>query len=93
MHVILAVLASATSVALLGWLGLHDPKRVRAQDGEAAVRERLSTRQRRLLALGAAMPGVLLVLSGWWSSAVMWIGASVTLLWLWVLWLSRPRRQ
>lgn len=91
MRVMLAVLAIAASVVLLGWIGLRDPKRVRAQDGEAALRKPFTPRQRRLLALGAAMPGLLLMLSGWWSSAVMWIGATVTLIWLWVLWLARPR--
>lgn len=92
MRVVLALLAIAVSVALLGWIGLHDPKRVRAQDGEAALREPFTPRQRRLLALGAALPGLLLMLSGWWSSAVMWIGATVTLIWLWVLWLARLRK-
>lgn len=92
MHMILALLAVMASVALLGWIGLRDPKRVRAQDGEAAVRKPLTTRQRRLLALGAAVPGLLLMLSGWWSSSIMWMGATATLLWLWVLWLARPVR-
>ena len=91
MHVLLALLAIAVSVAVLGWIGVRDPKRVRAQEGEAAIHRPLTTRQRRLLGLVAALPGLLLVLSGWWSSATMWIGATITLLWLWVLWLARPR--
>jgi hypothetical protein len=92
MRVMLAWLAVAASVTLLGWLALRDAKRIRSQDGEAALRTPLTSRQRRLLALGAVSPGVLLMLSGWWSSTIMWLGASVTLAWLWVVWLSRTRR-
>lgn len=94
MHVSLALLAIAVSVAVLALIGLRDPKRVRTQDGEMAIRRLLTTRQRRLLALSATAPGLLLLLmlSGWWSSAMMWMGATVTLLWLGVLWMARPQR-
>ena len=57
MHILLALLAIAVSVALLGWIGVRDPKRVHSQDGEAAIHRPLTTRQRRLLGLVAAMPG------------------------------------
>lgn len=90
MNVLLALLAIAVSVTVLGWIGVRDPKRVHSQYGEAAIHRPLTTRQRRLLGLVAAMPGLLLMLSGWWSSAVIWIGATITLLWLLVLWLARP---
>jgi hypothetical protein len=93
MRLVLAILAIAASVALLAWIGLRDPKRLAAQEGETAARRAFSTRQRKLLALGAAVPGLLLMFSGWSSSAMMWMGATVTLLWLWVLWLARPRTQ
>jgi hypothetical protein len=88
MRLLLAVLAIVTSVLLLAWIGLHDPKRV-AATGEAGRRS-LSTGQRRALALGAVVPGVLLILTGWWSAAMMWMGATVIVLWLWVLRVS-PR--
>ena len=91
MRLVLAVLAIATSVVLLGWIGLHDPKRVAAQ-GETD-RRALSTRQRRALALGAVVPGLLLIFTGWWSAAMMWMGATVILLWLWVLRLSGKTLQ
>lgn len=91
MRLLLAVLAIATSVALLGWIGLHDPKRVAAQ-GEAG-RRAFSTRRRRALALGAVVPGLLLIFTGWWSAAMMWMGATVILLWLWVLRLSGKTLQ
>jgi hypothetical protein len=39
MHVLLALLAIAVSVAILGWTGLRDAKRMYAQDGDAAVEE------------------------------------------------------
>jgi hypothetical protein len=87
MRLVLAVLAIVASVVLLGWIALHDPKRLAAQG--VADRPTLGTRQRRVLALSAVVPGLLLMLSGWWSSAMMWMGATVILLWLWVLWLSR----
>jgi hypothetical protein len=93
MRGMLALLAIAVSVTLIGWIALRDPKRVRAQDDESALRAPLTSRQRRLLALAAATPGPLLMLGGWWSSTIMWIGATVTLAWLWVVWLSRTRRS
>jgi hypothetical protein len=92
MQVLLAILAIAASVVLLGRIALRDPKRMRAQVGEPA-RTPLTARQRRLLAFGAALPGLALVFGGWASSAVMWLGGTVTLAWLWVLWLSRPRKS
>ena len=91
MRLLLAVLAIATSVVLLGWIGLHDPKRAAAQ-GEAGRRP-LSTRQRRILAFGAVLPGLLLIVTGWWSATMMWMGATVILLWLWVLRLSGKSSQ
>jgi hypothetical protein len=91
MRLVLAVLAIVASVVLLGWIALHDPKRVAAQG--AADRKTLSTRRRRVLAVGAVVPGLLLILSGWWSSAMLWMGATVILLWLWVLWLSSRTTQ
>jgi hypothetical protein len=87
MRIVLAASAIVASAVLLGWIALHDPKRLAGQG--AADRQTLSTRQRRVLALSAVVPGLLLILSGWWSSAMMWMGATVILLWLWVLWLSR----
>lgn len=93
MRVLLATLAIAGSVALLGSIALRDPKRMRAQEGEAPARTPFTTRQRRLLALAAAAPGIALMLSGWWSSTILWIGGTVTLAWLWVVWLSRQRVQ
>ena len=93
MRVLAAALAVAMSVALLGWMGLRDPKRMHAQHRDGIARAPLDSRQRRWLALGAVMPGFALMLSGWWSSAVLWLGATVTLLWLWVLWLARPAKS
>ena len=91
MQIVFALLAIATSTLLLGWIGLRDEKRLRVQDGESALRRAFTTSQRRLLALAALAPGVLLIASGWGSSAVLWLGGTVTLAWLWVLWLGRPR--
>jgi hypothetical protein len=93
MQIALSALAAAISALLLAWIGLRDAKRLRVQDGEPASRQALTPERRRLLALVAALPGVLLLASGWWSSAVMWLGGTVTLAWLCVLWLARPRRQ
>ena len=92
MQISLALLAVATSTLLLGWIGVRDAKRLRTQHGDSTTRQPFTTLQRRLLALAAAAPGVLLIASGWSSSAVMWLGGTVTLVWLWVLWLARPRR-
>jgi len=89
MRVILALLAVAVSVAVIGFIALRDPKRLRVHHGEAANQMALSARQRQLLTLIAVMPGLLLTLTGWWSAAVMWVGATVTLLWLFSLLLSR----
>ena len=91
MQITLALLALATSTLLLGWIGLRDAKRLRVQDGESASRRAFTTARRRVLALAALAPGVLLIACGWSSSAVMWLGGTVTLAWLWVLWLARPR--
>ena len=91
MQIALSGLAIAISALLLAWIGWRDAKRLRVQHGEPASRQALTTERRRLLALVAAVPGVLLLASGWWSSAVMWLGGTVTLAWLWVLWLARPR--
>jgi hypothetical protein len=91
MRVILALAAVTASVTVLGWIALRDPKRMRSHESAVALRAPLTSRQRRLLALGALAPGLLLMLSGWWSSAIMWIGGTVTLAWLWVIWLSRTR--
>jgi len=91
MQIALSGLAIAISALLLAWIGLRDSKRLRVQHGEPASRESFTTGRRRLLALTAAVPGVLLFATGWWSSAVMWLGGTVTLAWLWVLWLARPR--
>lgn len=85
MRGVLAVLAVATSTFMLGWIGLRDARRLAAQEGEAAARTALGPKQRGLLALGAVLPGLLLMLSGWWSSTMMWMGATVILLWLWVV--------
>ena len=90
MRLVFAMLAVAVSVALLGWIGLRDEKRLRSRGGEEAARKSLNTRQRQLFACGAAVPGLVLMTSGWWSSAMLWMGGTVVLLWLWVLWLSRP---
>jgi hypothetical protein len=90
MQVALALLAIATSTLLLAWIGWRDPKRLRAQHGDATSTAPFTSRQRRLLALAALGPGVLLLACGWLSSAVMWLGGTVTLVWLWVLWLARP---
>lgn len=93
MRVIFALMAVAVSVAMLGWIGLRDEKRLRSQAGAEAARKALNTRQRQLFALGAAVPGLVLMVSGWWSSLLLWIGVTVVLLWFWVLWLSRPSRM
>jgi hypothetical protein len=87
-----ALLAIAASVGVLGYIAVRDPKRLRAQEGEEEARRALSDSQRRALALAALAPGLLLMLSGWWSSVMIWTGATVVVTWLWVLWLSRPRR-
>jgi hypothetical protein len=92
MQIVLALLSAAISTLLLAWMGLRDPKRMRAQHDEAAAPPPFTSHHRRLLALAATAPGILLVASGWLSSAVMWLGATVTLVWLWVLWLARPSR-
>jgi hypothetical protein len=81
MQIALSALAAAISALLLAWIGLRDAKRLRVQDGEPASRQALTPERRRLLALVAALPGVLL------------LGGTVTLAWLCVLWLARPRRQ
>ena len=91
MPLLLAVLAAAASATLLGWMAWRDPKRLRAQDAPGNMRVPFTKAQRRALALGATVPGLLLAMSGWWSSSVMWLGATVTLLWVWVLWLARTR--
>jgi len=91
MRVLLAWLAIAASVASLGWIALRDPKRVRATH-QSVGRTPFTVRQRRVLALAAVVPGLLLMLSGWWSSTIMWIGGTVTLAWLWVVWLSHAHR-
>ena len=93
MQIALALLGVAVSTLLLGWIGLRDVKRLRVQEGESATRPPFTTRRRRLLAMAAVAPGVLLLATGWWSSTVIWLGATVTLVWLWVLWLARPRRR
>jgi hypothetical protein len=87
----LALLAIATSSLLIGWIGLRDAKRLRVQDGGSASRQAFTTARRRVLVLAALAPGVLLIACGWSSSAIMWLGGTVTLTWLWVLWLARPR--
>ena len=92
MGVAFALFAIAASAGLLGYIAVRDPKRLRAQGGEEAARRALSDRHRRTLALAALAPGLLLMLSGWWSSVMMWTGATVIVTWLWVLSLSRPRR-
>ena len=92
MQIALALFAVAISTALLAWIGLRDAKRMRAQLGDPAPRLPLTSHRRRLLALAAAAPGVLLLATGWLSSSVMWLGGTVTLVWLWVLWLARPAR-
>jgi hypothetical protein len=89
MPLLLAVLAAAASATLLGWMAWRDPKRLRAQDGAGDSGAPFTTRQRRVLTMAAIVPGLLLVISGWWSSSVMWLGATVTLVWLLVLWLAR----
>ena len=92
MYLLLTALAVATSVLLLNWIGLRDTKRLHTQHDTSASRQPFSYGQRRLLAMGAATPGVLLMLGGWGSAAVMWLGGTVTLAWLSVLWLGRSRQ-
>ena len=91
MQLTLALLAIGISVPLLAWIGLRDAKRLRAQEADSPSRQPVTSRARRVVALASVAPGVLLLASGWWSSAVMWLGGTVTLVWLWVLWLARPR--
>jgi hypothetical protein len=92
MQVLLTMLATAASVILLGWMAFRDPRRLRAQDGnEVGVSVPFTTGQRRSLAFAASVPGLLLMLIGWWSSSVMWLGATITLLWVWLVWLARAR--
>ncbi|HEX5651251.1 MAG TPA: hypothetical protein VFX69_16455 [Steroidobacteraceae bacterium] len=93
MQVTLALLAAAVSTLLLAWIGLRDAKRLRVQEGDSASRQPFTSHRRRLLALAAATPGVLLLAGGWWSSTVMWLGGTVTLVWLWVLWIGRARES
>lgn len=92
MRLIFAIIAVAVSVALLGYIGLRDEKRLRSQGGAEAASKALTSGQRKLYAIGALVPGLLLMLTHWWSSVMLWMGATVVLLWLWVLWLSRSSR-
>jgi hypothetical protein len=92
MNVTLELLGIATSVALFGWLGVRDPKRRRAQSGDASNDKAFTISQRRVVAIAATLPGLLFALSGRWSSAVLWLGATATLSWVWVLWLARFAR-
>src|SRR5690606_13056443 len=68
MRLVFALMAIAVSVTLVGFIGLRDEKRLRSQEGHEAARNALTPRQRQLLAFGAVVPGLLLMIGGWWSS-------------------------
>jgi hypothetical protein len=89
----LAVLAVTISAGLLGWIGSRDPKRLRACATAGKGSTPLASRHRRLLTVAALLPGVVLMFTGWWSAFLIWLGATVTLAWLLVLWLCRSRGE
>lgn len=80
-----AVAFSATLIALLG---LGDPKRRRSAGlGDGA--QRASTR--RLLAAGAALPGIAYALAGEAASLLIWFGACAVVGWIITFWLPGAR--
>ena len=85
-----ALLAIALSASLLAWLCWGDPKRRRTADVPGAGQ---STRERRLLASLALLPGAVLALSGDASAFLIWMGGSAVAGWLVALSFSQLARK
>ena len=88
MSVGLGVIASIITGGLLGWLARRDPNRLK-QLRSAAKPMPLS--QRRLIAAASVLPGLILMLGGFWSALMIWVGLSVVTGWLLALRFSGQR--
>jgi hypothetical protein len=69
---LLAILASATLVAALGW---RDPKRLRNLHAEEPAQSPMPSTQRRLMGWLVPAPGVVLMFLGEWWAFLAWLGA------------------
>jgi len=82
--------ALAVSAAFILWLSLGDPKRRRAEKLAGAGH---SPALRRMLALGAMLPGLAIAASGDAAAFLIWLGGSAVIGWIVALGLSQLVRQ
>ncbi|WP_428312315.1 hypothetical protein [Hydrocarboniphaga sp.] len=94
---IAALAALLPSLLLLSLIALRDPKRLRSLPrgpGHDSRRAAAWTRkQRRNATLIALLPAPLLIASGAWPALLIWLGALLTVAWLWVNCLAPPARD
>ena len=88
MSVGLGVIASVFTGGLLGWLARRDPNRLKQLRSAAKP---MPLWQRRLVAAVSVLPGLILMLGGFWSALMIWVGLSVVTGWLLALRLSGQR--
>lgn len=91
------IAALLPSLLLLSLIALRDPKRLRSQPrGSAQAARRASAwtpKQRRNATLIALLPAPLLIAFGAWPALLIWLGALLTAVWLWVNYLAPPGRD
>lgn len=77
-----AACAVAASALALAPIALRDPKRLRtAFKGATKAASPMPTSQRRLLAWGSLLPGIVLVVCGQWPAFLIWMGAAAAIGW------------
>jgi hypothetical protein len=90
------LLSLLPSLLLLSLIALRDPKRLRSQPrgpGHATRHASVWTpKQRRSATMLALLPAPLLIAFGAWPALLLWLGALLTAVWLWVNYLAPPAR-
>jgi len=81
-----SAIAIAVSLLPVLTLALRDPKRLRSR---RSAQRTAAASERRVLAVLALVPGLVLATLGQWPAFLIWLGSVSAAGWLLVLWLSR----
>lgn len=88
--VIAACLALVVSLLSLLLIARRDPKRLRSL-AAASLPTPMSARARRRLTLAVLLPGVMLIVLGYWPAFLIWLGGLIASGWLMVQLLAARR--